>query len=85
VGQFSAGKVGQFSVGINTHSGDTWLESISVQDFRGLELFTSPNLNGPNHMNDGNPPPHYPFGPIFFNYDPSKFEAAVKAVAHSWC
>ncbi len=55
----------------HTHSGDTWQHILTFLDFRGLELFSSPTLYGPNHMNDGNPPPHYKWGPVWFKFDPA--------------
>ena len=79
--------VGKFEAVVwtnHTHSGDQWTHIIDVKDFWGLTLFTCPRWIGPR-MDDGNPPPHYAFGPVFFNYDTTKFVVAQTATAHSWC
>jgi len=80
--------VGKFQATVwtnHTHSGDQWTHIIDVLDFRGLTLFTCPRWVSDPHMTDGNPPPHYPIGPVFFNYDATNYAAAQSATAHSSC
>ena len=59
----------------HTHSGDCWHHLMFVTDSRDQFLFWAGFFDGPDHMNDGNPPPRYSWERQF-RFDPAKFDAA---------
>ncbi|OXM69171.1 DUF6294 family protein [Amycolatopsis vastitatis] len=69
----------------HTHSGDVWHSSFDFKTTAGTQLFSAGTFDSPR-MNDGNPPPHYPWGK-HFTYDAGLFSAVniFKTIQHSSC
>ncbi len=57
----------------HTHSGDVWHANFTAKGSNGANLFSTPTFNSPR-MNDGNPPPKYPWAGQFA-YEPDFFQA----------
>ncbi len=68
-----------------THSGDVWHSSFDFKTTAGTQLFHAGTFDSPR-MNDGNPPPRYPWS-AHFTYDASLFSAVniFKTIQHSSC
>ncbi|MET8848951.1 DUF6294 family protein [Amycolatopsis sp. NPDC004625] len=68
-----------------THSGDVWHSSFDFKTTAGTQLFSAGTFDSPR-MNDGNPPPRYPWGK-HFTFDASLFSAVniFKTIQHSSC
>lgn len=67
----------------HTHSGDTWQHSLIFLNQAKQYIFVAAT-KGPNHMNDGDPPPHYNF--VWdFAFSPDIFPAITEVIAYSRC
>ncbi|EOD65915.1 DUF6294 family protein [Amycolatopsis vancoresmycina] len=68
-----------------THSGDVWHSSFDFKTTAGTQLFHAGTFDSPR-MNDGNPPPRYPWSKPF-TFDASLFSAVdiFKTIQHSSC
>lgn len=68
-----------------THSGDVWHSDFTFKTTAGTQLFHAGTFDSPR-MNDGNPPPRYPWSK-HFTYDASLFGAVniFKTIQHSSC
>lgn len=83
---FNRDGTGQFTSRVRTfqtHSGDYWHIRFVVRNQPGAELFQLGKWTGPR-MDDGNPPPIYPFNRQFA-YNQAYFDAIHNAVAYSSC
>ncbi len=67
----------------HTHSGDVWHASFSAIAKNGAVLFTTPTFNSPR-MNDGNPPPRYPWS-AQFTFLAEQWDAIGSATQHCSC
>jgi hypothetical protein len=66
-----------------THSGDVWHSNFDVSAGNGAFLFGLGTFNSPR-MNDGNPPPVYPWGAPF-SFQPDFFDAIGKVTQRYSC
>lgn len=67
----------------HTHSGDVWHASFAVKGPNGAVLFTTPTFDGPR-MNDGNPPPKYPWTAVF-SFLPEWWQGITSATQYCNC
>jgi hypothetical protein len=83
---FRADGTGTFSATtetLHTHSGDVWHHRIQVLSTTGAPLFSLGPWDSPR-MDDGNPPPQYPWTQTF-HFDPAVFAAIGSATATYNC
>lgn len=68
-----------------THSGDVWHASFDFYTTAGTHLFSAGTFDSPR-MNDGNPPPKYPWSKSF-TFDSSLYSAVniFKTIQHYSC
>lgn len=67
----------------HTHFGDYWHIRIEAKNQAGFVLFSLPAWTGPR-MDDGNPPPHYPFNRSF-GYNQTFLPAISYCTAYNSC
>ena len=67
----------------HTHSGDVWHASFTALDKNGAAYFTTPTFNSPR-MNDGNPPPQYPWK-AYFTFPAYDFSGIMSFTQHYSC
>ena len=72
-----------YTLTYHTHSGDVWHASFTVRGSNGAILFTTATFNSPR-MNDGNPPPHYPWT-ANFAFQPEWFQGIASVVQNCSC